>query len=755
MKEQKEERPPQAQKWREIFLDPILKAKENKRSLPENAIVTRQQFAAILGLQPARISEAQSYLDHKKEAPKKSSEQWEKFFDELLKRSEEVVASELINWENDVWVLNKNIASPAQKNRPAPHTFDSLPANDIIASFNEAKAGDTIRILDTWIPTFIFQDIDNVAKVWLEDWAEKGVSFEILVLDPVGAALKMRVKAIKQDWLAFRQITVSRLETLLKSRGRYPKQIMLRFYDEAPSVNVFITPKQIYFGTYFSFAPSTNTSFQRIENDNSNTMAAHLNKHFETIWSRAETLESSNFERIRKDIRAVEVISQKLRNSHIQIHLPTDTIPNTLSQRLLFSKDFAGRNTNLGGTVELNFEMDDTVGDSEKAHWILKGSDNMINGKVFIIHENYFRLQFATDQKELTLNFVIQSNIEENKPIWAIYSAIHNKRAYCGIAIARFYTDKTQPFTVSAVSDTMALHSRSFWHPAFISESASEKSSIQPYKGLYYVHTYGRDNKNREDIIIVSNLLEIYESGYVEYCRRGTEVQATGHAFLCEGNIYVELFTKDKRQSYFIFYAGSHTAKAGRFYTGVYSGLSQNHDNPIALRAVLEYKKENGENANLFPLRNKIYSKGYEALPEGIRIALTGRIDNFISFPRLNGAIFSDDNLRAEVLSHHEYDGFKDIYVKAAIVSIAYNDDWRKGLKHLERAYRHGYSDFSAFERMLKSIDEYIHNAEPDSLDAHLYIMYKKIADRPEYLKLKAKHEEMLREKARLDEDLI
>lgn len=234
-----------------------------------------------------------------------------------------------------------------------------------------------------------------------------------------------------------------------------------------------------------------------------------------------------------------------------------------------------------------------------------------------------------------------------------------------------------------------------------------EANKIANYQGIYKVYVYVRTKLNGGKSIrtrgIAINRLEILEYGQVKF--EGVRgIKATGRAFIQrDDNLYIDLRNVEvdkKRSGYFLLKVKDNIHYHNSIYCGIFAGLGVEDIQPLAKRVIFESIPV--ANNNFEVKKIPLHSSEIRNIPEEIRIALTGRIPNYIGFQRLQRGLFNEEDLKKY---NKETPDIGEAFFQSAIYkSLRTNDikDIPKIINSIRRAILHGVNQLDIFEEEIK-----------------------------------------------------
>lgn len=701
-----------------------------------SAIIQQNQFPNIKGINASYLATAFKYSREREKKSIEKDVEKENKCEAVLESLKAAFISKRLYWKEvgEGKLLFENKAETIEESPLKMAAYFSDMPEDIIKNYTIHEDNKSFKLLDTWIPNiFDFTDQDDeqteIVKKFFHNQDKK---IQLLVLDPTGKSFELRSKAtLKNDksLIKLKEKAIERIKKLFEYTEKN-KKLEIKLFDEYPTINAFIFDKYIYFGYYLSFNYTTNTSFFRIEN-NKNTLSTDIEDHFKAIWNRETSVvvDLPKLEELEELISLERSLFTDINGKTFKVFFPRNTLmQNNEGEQNPNEEIFVG--TSEDDILVYTIKIESDTHTSMKAIWtfVEDGVETKIEGLVHSIHEHFFRCQLV--KGDYTLNVVMPTTLKKSdEPQWIIYSTIHHEKSYCGTTIAvslprnpAKFVHKDERQWISEVKKKIVTRNQDFWSPINIYKKLhSEASKLSEFKGVYQTHSYGR--KSQKDVMITSNILEIDDFGRVQFFRKTGKVEAYGYAFFEGGNLYIDLLSSEKqRRCQFVFCTRKNFPDEGRLYSGIYVGLSQHYEYPLGLRVVAQYLGKD-RTPEMQPSRHVLNSPGYDALLSGLKATLTGRFENFISFPRRNGANFSNENLENEAGESHKNNSLAELLYKAACFD-AQIGDIPKAVHGIKRAYNHGFTDFNSFEGFIQNLK----NGKE---------VLKSITEHNDYLKLK------------------
>jgi hypothetical protein len=613
------------------------------------------------------------------------------------------------------------------------NAFPNFDTEGVLKKFKLAK-DEKLQILDTWLGDFFF-DVDDNRGYSIDSLLKNNDKLvcQVLVLNPTGEAFSLRMKSMtsNEDTQVDSNKTIGKvidnLSILYKLQIKYDTRLEVRLFDDLPCVNAFITSNDVFYGHYFAFASSKQTSFHRVGVEEKTLIGDEIQNHFDILWKRNETntLTKSIEIDFQEKKYAIAALYRQVKdgNHYFQGYLPSNIFqklgiecPNE-SASYAVSYFTVSREENSFLSVSCKFP--DGVS---------------VNGSIYVVHEKYYRCQFSHIEKKVVLNFVMPLNIGLDESDTAIFSLIGGKSAYCGLSVV--YRNSSNTADESEIGNDVLVKidkqvselNKSFWIPAAIPPKS--KSSIGKIAGNYRVFSYGRGEKH--EIRIEINILKISESGFVQYIKKDGSVHAQGVASMDESNnLYLDLQeVASDLGCHFIFHTHGNGRKitADTLFFGLYLGISQTEHIPKAVRVVIKPIAED-EDLGQIVERIDIHTPRYRELSEGIRKALSGKIDNFLSW---HDKSLTQTQFDAQVNQRKSFDLTNALVLAACYDVVMSNHKNESGLelKNLEKAFKQGFTNFLNFEKKIKDIDKRLNklknNSESDSSDNYYHSLLTK-----------------------------
>lgn len=600
--------------------------------------------------------------------------------------------------------VEKKKNKQTQKVRP----FHKLPEEEIINRMITAPDG-PIKILDTRLPDLFYyqKSSQDVSSKWL---TQSNRHFEFLLLNPVSKLFELRLKADLpgSKFLELIEDAIKRLEFIINLQATFPERISVRVFEERSTFNIFQLPDVTYTGWYSTRGSSHDMTFVRLSA--STTFEHELRQHFSAIWGRAVEGRAI-IASIKSAFRTEKRYFEDLKDKKIKIYLPMGRFDLSNEQDLLTAEaQVQGQKEFVVFTASFTAEHRSP----RETYWELHHGDS-IKGDFNPMREEYFRCQL--NHNEFTLNIVVPQNIlKSREPVWIIYSVIRKNESFCGTTVAINTQLTQQPLSDKdqgqLIKDKIIGQNFNFWNPVSIIQNLpNHLTSLRKFVGTYKVYAYGRHRGN--DVMVLANSLRIDNYGKVTFRRYKDKDHATGHFNYDGHNLFIELNITDdeddnNKRNYFSFFINNKFPKNGSVYGGIFLSQSKNHNYPHGRRVILEFQGDKSLD-QIEPERNVINTPAYEQLDMGLKKALTGRVENFIGFPREANAIYDYTGLLNEASKNKERCDFADVFYKAAWYE-AQHGHYQRAAVNIRRAYNHGFTEFERFERELQTIGTEAYN---------------------------------------------
>lgn len=198
-----------------------------------------------------------------------------------------------------------------------PVSLDKIPSE----TFNFVNRGSSVRIIDTWIPTFASKD-QRAIMSWLNS---NPSSFKILILHPFSPLVDKRCKSLSSSISSPISLSEARkdilniIENIFDVKGTFRHiDIDIRLYDETNGLNLFILGDKIFYSPYIKNNFTTNTYAYLINKEEHPFRYRELEDHFEKIWESALQINTKQFRNLqsrhRKEIEAQRALEKQLKN---------------------------------------------------------------------------------------------------------------------------------------------------------------------------------------------------------------------------------------------------------------------------------------------------------------------------------------------------------------------------------------------------------------------------------------------------------
>ena len=634
--------------------------------------------------------------------------------------------------------------APPQYQARTSTIFPNFPITQIIEA---AKNPDNqiFQIMDTWVSDIFVKKsypIDFSISNLLNE--NPNLKCQMLVLNPTEEAFNLRLKSItsnKELELKHHNILTEKVQNLEIFKDwqdvKYRNRFEVRLFNDLVGVNAYITSSELFYGHYFSFDFAKNNSFYQVPNQSDILINDEIRRNFNTLWERnvSNRLDQNM---VNEFIEEKDAISNLYKhtdkdNYKIQAYLPKKVFEDTP----LFRKT----DDNADGQY-LEFKIIISKEDNNFLKTDCQFPDGTrINGVIRTMHEKYYRCQFNYRTEKIVINLVIPLELDYGDVNTALFSLIFNKRAFCGLSVIVRNDSPTNNYqeNLLKIDKKVSELNKSFWFPAIIPPQPN--GSVNAVSGQYLVYAYGRSEDKK--IRIETNIIRIAESGFVQYIKKDGEVHAEGVASIDKYyNLHLDLTEKvSQLHCHFIFHTQEKKVTSDNLFCGLYLGISQTRDKtPKAVRAVMKWLPPQTDISTAIS-RVEIHSPEYKKLDEGIKKALTGRIGNFINW---RNAGFTAKELLSEVKNNSKkIYNITDVFVLAACYDIIINGGRKKlDLENLERAIRHGYTDFEDLKGKISEIDRRIKKVISGNLayppDANYY--HELLINSEEYKNLLSKY---------------
>jgi hypothetical protein len=292
-------------------------------------------------------------------------------------------------------------------------------------------------------------------------------------------------------------------------------------------------------------------------------------------------------------------------------------------------------------------------------------------------------------------------------------------RIGCGLLlIGRELDLKPQHINPSTIKDQDLATSTKFLQ--FKNESSIVANSDDPepfyYPGIYDVFSYGRfHDDSGESKCVIQSSLRIHSNGYLEFKGMQPHGEAHGHAQIILGNLYIELknsseeYVRDRKGYFVVAIKETGEPKVGENYAGIFVGLSHKERLPVGKRIIFKYLGNDDELVKDFSekkrgARIKLHSPEYNALEKAIRMATTGRFNNYIGFQAFGKVITNTQDL----LTFNEMEiDLSKVFQESALykaMELPSNSSISDVLEMLRQAWLHGLPNLEAFEKRVQGL---------------------------------------------------
>lgn len=554
------------------------------------------------------------------------------------------------------------------------------------------------QILDTWIT-----DLNDDREKLFWDGAKELDTLRILILHPDSPALLYRSAALSYTIDQARNHIFKNLESIFKFqkalKGR--TQVEFRLYDDLPGLNILAHEKKIYYSGFLTTGYSQNSFFHEASNDGK-LISECLNQHFKNIWERSSAeISREEFEALKKSKYAPKLY------------------PNSSSA--VFDK-FKGRYAiyNLDEGPEIRFQVTCLDIDPDTRRCTLsynaRNSSQIVRTPVNVELLDERKLLISSKQDQFLI-FMLASAGKNQDPelLQAIYLHADSRDfPRSGFCILERTDEEVIPLRLDSNAPEIAPRFKAFLtnphpkalqidRPAYSPNDlgvAPDTLSEFPFQGVFRVYSYGRKTDSLTKCIVLSKL-QIFASGATRFEGFRPDFLAEGKAFTNESSLHIQLQNiNSKRLGYFILTVEQTLPGPNIIFAGIFTGVSISENLPVSYRVILEYRQEGYE--DLPTGRVSLFSEEFEALPEGIRQTLGGRIPNFITFSEGGGRLFSFERLKRAATQKLDYG--RVFMESAAFKLLKPNpspEDARDALRMAIRAINHGFTALAEFEALV------------------------------------------------------
>lgn len=577
-----------------------------------------------------------------------------------------------------------------------------------------ANGGNEVRIIDTY-PSFLLSNQEHPEEINFLNWAlQPGRKLKLLVLNPVGHGIDLRINAaitkpllFEMPISAFRTALVAAFQQLLEFSKEHDGQLEVKLMDEFPAAHGVLMSNHTFFGFHFSHRLAHKASFFEIKG--SNHLSIDFHQHFEKIWNEPHSsvkLDQRAFGNIKRVLEQKnhswnslvgrwEVYFQdkwqedpsatlsKISRAVLEVDPPHNSA--LMEARLYFQDAELNRMQTFDGNVR--FER---------------------------LKEGEFAFLIFSDHENLSIRLIVRCKLDANNRFllghWVLTNAYDLNTS--AIVLLRV-NDKLYPspqFDIpfpeighKGLLKTMAFRNQqslSLNEFAEHNKTGKENAGVEMFNGTYKMYAYSLNRVQESKKLkkgIQLNMLHISPYGFVQY--HSVKSTAFGVASVKRDNLYITLtdHSRDYRVGHFIFHTKDKKIEKDGVYAGVFLGITYRHGLPVARRVVLvKTDQEFGQEPPQHIVAN---SPEYHALDEGLKKALSGRIKNLIGFLRSNGDIFTLDELfeeweRSILFEENEFVDFACHYVQ--------QKDIKKAIELLDRAVEFGFFDLQRFEDRIR-----------------------------------------------------
>ncbi|MEO0468732.1 MAG: hypothetical protein AAF206_03855 [Bacteroidota bacterium] len=585
----------------------------------------------------------------------------------------------------------------------APTSVKSIPAGKIqlLEQISEqdisrkiVQSQEEVWLMDTYIGNW--DQLKDALKRTVENHQTK---VKIIISNPFGEFVKLRYGSLGLPRSIIKAKTKLFELAYDIRQWQHEDQVEVRSVEHNLGVTLYRMDEEVFTGLFlFNKISSQNVS---IEGSRDRLFKKAILRHFEGLWETGEALNLGEiidnydiYNNATETSLRPYIGTWHLYCTHQDKHRPSHT---------LNSASFSNIGKNVLHITEDNYLF----------HCQLHSEYlDEYKGKAYLEdNTSFFSCRLENQEKNSTIQFIFHKGSGIGDHLFGLFYTMHAETPILasGVAILQKasndasasiietnhpngleaipqafvrYLTHTQITRLDPLYDFQGLQT----HPTF--------SVNCPYKGLYYVYAYHRRNA----VFITRTVLEITPFYTVRLKRqRNANQLSEGRLDIVNDNQVVISFqnTGTGQMGFFHFTGRKGHRGKEEIISGIFSGLANDGSGfwPVSNRFILEpIKDENLSFDTIEPDRLRIHSPAYNQLPESVRKALSGRVNNLIGFMQ-NRSITSFKRLEDEV---EKEINMSEVFFDSACQK-ALNDRLNECGRMIRRAVEHGLDSIDPF----------------------------------------------------------
>ncbi len=582
----------------------------------------------------------------------------------------------------------------------------------------------TIQVITTW-GSESYANLLNLLEQDVEVWAsiEK---IQLLLLHPNSQATYLRSKGVGFNLEKGFNRVKDDLQELINTPIFIRNKLEVRLYDELPGVKLimldglyilgfFLFKELSRIGTHVVFNPKQNVSF-----------AANMKNQFRKLWNSAEPFHLEKDEQLleRWQFPEYKRYNKKTYNQLVGTYY--------LYYPERFPSDIRYRNHKVFTTIGCNVL---SIKEGINGQFICQmktqfDPEGTYSGEVMNQGFNnpgylVIRMKNLANNKYIELTFPLSEN-KTNDKYYGYFSIIYQTRGGSGAGYAllvprqeRFEELESTYIPLETIHPNSDNEHLSILGKQAIRYLIQKRDSLlvpsndenmedkcPGIEGVFRIYAAGRKKTDEPAPDIIVGILEISPFGTVRFKNRKNGYEGVGWAHRIQSRINIELTNSNPqiyRTALFSIEVGNKplTNKSeGSILCGVNVGTTWMDETPVASRIILEYCPEE-KYENLTPEKVAPFTKRFEQIPEDIREALIGRLNNLIGFFNQRGQILNNESLKEENKMSPD---LKNIFFKAACFD-ALQGEYESAISLLTQAISYGFRDLDKFSVFLSIND--------------------------------------------------
>ncbi len=570
---------------------------------------------------------------------------------------------------------------------------------------------------------------------------------EILMLHPNSYGAYLRSKDLDEHTeKGFKQIKED-LEQIINTPQKIRNKIEVRLYNQLPSVRLIMLDN-LYTASYFLSKQSSRLGHQIMFNPREQKeFAVELKKHFHDVWKNAEPFDYGKGTELLNEWkkptykRYNKTFYHKFTGSYY-LYFPErySSIPDYKNHKII---------TSIGcGILEIY--------EKEAGHYFCRyksstsKGDDLLQGE--LINQDFnnrdiliVNLKNKYKDRFITLKFYMNGG-KIRKINFGVSLGIYGSSGEIGSGLVLLCPTEKDFNSLDGeginpreiLNDENNVHFKNLGINGICYLTRKKESLLIPKNhheeikehlkitGTFKIYAYSQSRRKVDQQQITIGVLEILPTGWVRFKNRLGGYHGVGWADKEQSNLYINIVNSSPdipRKALFIFQVGSNPSPREQGESYIYCGVSTSttwvEGNPAGARVILEHCP--GENYDdLTPMKLTTNQPDFTEIPKSIQRALLGEADNFISFSKKGGRIFSKTDLEKD---NETLPNYQEIFFKNFCFDVL-EKNYDSSINNLKKSISYGFENFT---RMYDFLNKY--NVDDSSLLEKIKLLEQELFD--------------------------